>query len=290
MSEKVTFPGVVLIDNSSYCNLRCSMCDYKNISKYRTKQHMEWSLYTRIIDEIASRNPAARVWEIFFGDPFCCPDMPKRVSYAKERGLLDVVLNTNGLAMTPSKAKNLILSGLDAMYVGVDAVSPEVYNKIRVGGNLQRVVKNVIEYKNLLEKYGRGQKLFVQFVECEENMHETDMFVGFWKRLGVLVKIRPRVSWGGLIPAKNLKTAAMRTPCKWAMESVAICSDGRFALCAVDIHCQVPVGSYQKQGISEVWNGKLLEYRELHAAGRFDELPEFCKNCLDWQSANCEYY
>lgn len=290
MLNNLKFPSVVLIDNSNFCNLRCSMCDYKHIASYRKKQHMPWEIYTSVIDEISVNNPNARVWEIFFGDPFCCPDMPTRIKYAKDKGLTDVVLNTNGMAMTPDKAKDLILSGLDVMYVGVDAISTEVYEKIRIGGNLTRVIKHVRAYRDLLNMYGnRNQRLFVQFVACTENEHETNMFVKFWKNEGVLVKVRPRVSWGGLVEANNLQTTIPRSACNWAMESLAICSDGRYALCAIDIHCKVSVGSFPNKSISYVWNNDLKKYRDRHTAGNFLELPGFCKNCLDWQSARCEY-
>lgn len=284
------FPSVVLIDNSTFCNLRCSMCDYAHISSYRKKQHMPWSMYAGIIDEVAANRPDARVWEIFFGDPFCCPDIVERVVYAKDHGLTDVVLNTNGMAMYPTKAKELILAGLDAMYVGVDAISPEVYKKIRIGGNLPKVIRNVLAYRDLLGKHGTAkQKLFVQFVECTDNEHETDMFINFWKKEGVSVKVRPRVSWGGLIPATNLKKDAARSACNWAMNSLVVCSDGRYALCAVDIHCQVSVGSFPGKSIKSVWNNELKKYRDMHTPGSFSNLPEFCRNCLDWQSARCEY-
>lgn len=284
------FPSVILLDNSSYCNLRCSMCDYKNIAKYRARQHMSMYMYAGIIDEIADKRPSARVWEIFFGDPFCSPDMPERIEYAKQAGLTDVVLNTNGLAMRPDRAEQLIEAGLDAMYVGVDAVSQEVYSKIRVGGNLERVTSNVLAYRDLLNKKGNGsQKLFVQFVECSENEHEVDAFTKFWKDAGVLVKVRPRVSWAGLIQADNLKKDIPRTPCGWAMNSLVICADGRYALCAVDIHCQVTCGNFEEQNIEEVWNTTLRQYRDMHTEGNFSKLPAFCRDCLDWQSARCEY-
>ena len=44
------------------------MCDHINMK--RTKKIMDFDLYTKLISEIAKKNPNARVWEIFFGDPF----------------------------------------------------------------------------------------------------------------------------------------------------------------------------------------------------------------------------
>jgi radical SAM protein with 4Fe4S-binding SPASM domain len=292
-TESPGFPEVILIDNFSGCNLRCSICDHKNIKKYRRIMKMDLSLYKKIIDEIACSNPNARVWEIFFGDPFLCNDMPQRIKYAKDQGLKDVVLNTNGALMSAEKSKALIDAGLDAMYVGIDAIKEETYNKIRVGGNYQKVVKNILTYRDLLLKHSnKNQKLFVQFVVTEFNEEEVDSFKNYWSSERVGVKIRPKVTWGGLTTADNLlpNEAVIRKPCYWIMRTINICADGNVTYCTCDIHCQIKTGNIVFQTIKEVWSGKLKEYRDLHAQNKFGELPEMCKNCSDWQSAYADFY
>jgi len=290
--EAVDFPAVILIDNCSACNLRCSMCDHKSIRKYRKIQIMDFEIYKRLIDEIAQDRPDARVWEIFFGDPFLCRGMPERIAYAKQAGLLDVVLNTNGVLMTPDKAKAVILAGLDSMYVGIDAATDETYNKIRIGGDFEKAVQNALSYRDLLEKYGNGkQRLFVQFVVSDINEHEVNVFRAFWVDQGVTVKIRPKVSWAGLVKANNLRSNAEvdRKQCYWLMRTMSICADGRVALCAVDLHCRVPCGDVREKSLKELWQGRLKELRAMHNESRWNELPEICRNCMDWQSGYAEF-
>ncbi len=291
ISEAVRFPEVILIDNCNACNLRCSMCDHRNMKRYRRIQIMEMGLYKRLIDEIAAENPGARVWEIFFGEPFICRDMPKRVRYAKEKGLKDVVLNSNGVLMTRERAKAIIQAGLDTMYVGIDAATEGTYNKIRVGGKFSRAVENVLQYRDLLVRYGNGQqKLFVQFVVSDINESEVKDFERFWIEKGVNVKIRPKVSWAGLVDATNLQEndQVARKPCYWLMQTINICADGQVAFCSVDVHCRVKCGNVNSQSIKEVWQGKLKEYRRMHREGKFDHLPQMCRGCSDWQSAYAE--
>jgi pyruvate-formate lyase-activating enzyme len=291
--EAENFPEVILIDNCNCCNLRCSMCDHKNMIKYRRFQILNFNLYKKVIDEIAQENPDARVWEIFFGDPFLCPDMAKRIEYAKRKGLKDVVLNTNGVLMTSNKAKALIEAGLDAMYVGVDAATEETYNKIRIGGDFKKVINNVLSYKRLLKIYGKSnQKLLVQFVVSDDNKDELEDFKKFWDKENINAKIRPKISWAGLIEAKNLwaNQEVGRKPCYWLMRTINICANGEVALCSVDLHCQVKCGSVLDYSIRELWSGKLKEYRQMHKDGRFDELPKLCRECRDWQSAYAEFF
>ncbi len=294
VTESKYFPQVVLIDNTNACNLRCSMCDHKNMEQYRKVQVMDVKLYKTIIDEIAKENPDARVWQIFFGDPFLCKDMADRIRYAKDKGLTDVVLNTNGQLMTRERTLPLIEAGLDAMYVGIDAANAETYEQIRVGGKFETAVSNVLVYRDLLREVGQdGQKLYVQFVVSDINQDQVEDFKEFWNKEGVVVKIRPKVSWAGLVDASNLQpnTIITRRPCYWLMRTINICSDGRVAFCSVDVHCRVPCGNVYEQSIKELWqNGLLKEYRRMHLENRFEELPEMCRNCPDWQSGYAEFH
>lgn len=286
------FPQAVLIDNCNYCNLRCSMCDHKNMTKYRPYGVMDWKLYCKIVDEIALENPHIRVWEIFFGEPFICKDIAERVKYAKDRGLTDVVTNTNGVLMTDERARKIITAGLDAIYVGIDAFSKEVYDQIRVGGNFAKVVANVLNYKKLLGEIGKpNQQIFVQFVKGEINEHEAESFRIFWTESGINVKIRPRISWIGAIDAPNLwdNGEVQRKPCYWLMRTLNICVDGTVALCAADLSRRVNCGDVNSQSLKEVWAGVLKQYRDAQAAGKYGDLPQVCQDCRDWQSAYAEF-
>lgn len=293
ITEAVEFPKVVLLDNISACNLNCSMCDHHNIRKYRKIERMPMEIYKKIIDEIAVENPEARIWEIFFGEPFLCKDMPERIRYAKDKGCKDVVLNTNGVLMTADKAEQYIVSGLDAIYVGIDAFKPETYNRIRIGGDYYKVVENVLAYRDLLKRFGLdSQKLFVQYVVSEVNEDEVEGFQKFWTQQGINVKIRPKISWAGLVEANNLNKSDLvqRKPCYWLMQTINVCADGRVALCSVDLHCRVACGNVKERTIKDLWqNGLLKEYRKMHLTGKFDLLPVMCKECLDWQSAYADY-
>lgn len=290
--EASGFPAVVLIDNCNACNLRCSMCDHPNMTKHRQVQIMDMRLYRKIIDEIALENPSARVWQIFFGDPFMCRDMPERIRYAKGKGLTDVVLNTNGVLMKPEKARAVIDAGLDSMYVGIDAADAATYEKIRVGGKYETAVANVLAYRDILREIGRpDQKLFVQFVVSDINEDQVEAFKAFWTSEGVNVKIRPKVSWAGLVSADNLQDNEQvgRRPCYWLMRTINICADGRVALCSVDVHCRVPCGDANTKSIKELWVSQLQKYRCMHNEGRFAELPPMCRDCRDWQSGYADF-
>lgn len=286
--EKNIFPSVVLIDTISYCNLRCSMCPHKEMS--RKPGIMSWELYKKIIDEIALEKPDARVWITFFGEGLMLRDLDEKIKYAKDKGLKDVVLNTNGNLLNERWAERLIRAGLDAIYIGIDAFTEEVYSKLRVRGNLQKVISGALAYKNVLDKIGKPeQKIYVQFVEMDENSEELEKFVEFWNSKGILVKVRPKVSWAGKVEAPNLKDFEFRLPCNWAMNSISISDQGKVCMCAVDLNCQVEFGDVSNDSIKNIWNTSLKEFRIAHLNGEWEKLPKMCYECKDWQSSYAVY-
>lgn len=214
------------------------------------------------------------------------------ITYAKSKGLTDVVLNSNANLLDHGAAKGLIQSGLDAIYIGIDAFKPETYAKIRVGGNYEKAVQNTIHLIEL-KKMTNSEKpeVFVQFVEMDDNSKEKEGFIDFWKRQGAIAKIRPKVSWAGMIDAPNLVLDNKdRWPCYWAMQTMSITDTGKVVTCAVDLDAKYVAGDVNKQSLKEVWSGKLKKLRQFHVSKEFRALPENCRNCKDWQSARADYY
>lgn len=287
------FPRVVLIDTVSFCNLQCSMCVHKEMT--RKKGIMPWALFTRIIDEIAKTNRDVRVWMVFFGEALLLkrkkPSIFDMIAYAKGKGLTDVVLNSNATLMDEKAARGLIDSGLDAVYIGLDAFCEDTYSKVRVGGDYDKTVEQVIRLLHL-KKEMRSEKpeVFVQFVEMDINASEKEAFIDFWKKQGATVKIRPKVSWAGLIEAPNLTLGDEdRWPCYWAMQTLSITDTGKVVTCAVDLDARHVAGDVNVQSLKEIWNSSLKELRFLHRSRSFNHLPDPCRNCKDWQSARADY-
>ncbi len=289
ISDAGEFPKVVLIDTTNYCNLRCSMCGHRVMT--REKGKMEINLSRKIIDEIAEIDKTTRVWMVFFGEALILRKrLYEMVSYAKKRGLKDVVLNSNGTLLDEKAALGLIESGLDAIYVGIDAFCPQTYNKIRVGGDYEKVVENVKRMIRIEQEMGVSKPtLFVQFVEEEENEKEKEDFMDYWTKLGAIVKIRPKVTWAGTVESKNL-TSSKRYPCYWAMRTFNICWDGGVVLCSVDYDAKFVAGNVLNDSIKSIWLGPLKKMREFHVKGEYSSLPPFCRDCKDWQAARASFY
>lgn len=287
--EEMPFPKVILIDTISFCNLKCAMCPHKEMT--RKPGIMPWPLYIRIVDEIAEKQPDAQIWITFFGEGLMLKDLPDRIEYAKSKGLKNIILNTNGNLTSPQTSEKLIKAGLTGFYVGIDATRADTYESIRVGGSLDKVVQGVLDYKTLLNQYGTpDQTVVVQFVEMENNRDQVDEFVEFWNGHGVKCKIRPMVSWAGKTTAPNLVDDYERLPCYWCMNTLQITDTGKIPLCTCDLNCEVELDSIADgKTLEEVWNTTHKRFRDTQRARQWDDLPELCRNCKDWQSGYAVY-
>ena len=278
------FPINVIVETSAYCNLRCPICP--NPFMERKKGNMSFDTFRKIANEVAER-PETTLWLALLGEPLINhSQLIKSIRYAKDKGLKDVRLNTNGLLLNEEISKNLVDAGLDYILISVDAYQQNTYEKIRVGGALWKLEKNILHLLSIKEKL----KVVTQFIVMDENESELELFKEFWLRSGAIVKVRPKLSWGNTIEAKNLNlTQADRTyPCPWLARTVSIQWTGRFAQCDFDFEGRYSPGDINKQSIKEVWEGEILKRRQKHIAGDFSH--PLCKECKDWQVGLAQYF
>jgi radical SAM protein with 4Fe4S-binding SPASM domain len=254
----------------------------------RKKGHMKWPLFTKIINEIAAENPQSRVWLVFFGEPLILkkttPSIFDMIRYCKQEGLANVVLNSNGNLLDIESSSKLLDAGLDELYIGIDAFSKDTYDKLRVGGNYNNTVQNILNFKNILKSRNlKHYSIQVQFVEMAINQHEKDPFVRFWTSKGISVKIRQKLTWAGLIQDDNNTPKQDRHQCYWAMDTISITDQGDVVTCAADPDARFIAGNLGDQSIREIWSGVLRDLRILHRENRWHELPHPCDKCMDWQ-------
>ncbi len=86
--------------------------------------------------------------QIIFIEPLLHPQFQEMLRYSKKKGLR-VDFNTNANSLTEEKAKAILESGLDKIVFSVDGVSAATYEKVRRGGNYDRVLRNIKRFTHL---------------------------------------------------------------------------------------------------------------------------------------------
>lgn len=289
--QEFPFPVDVIIETTGYCNLRCIMCPYSSVK--RPKGEMSFNTFKRIVDEIARENPATRIWLAIMGEPLMMKDrLIKMIVYAKKQGIVEVNVNTNAVFMTPDISQKLIAVKLDRVLASIDAATKSSYDKIRVGGDFDAVVRNVEELLRLKQKANAdAPEIVVQFIVMDENENEVEQFKDYWLKRDAVVKIRPKLGWGDVVQSSVLDITAKKTerfPCAWLTRTVSIHWDGTFAQCDADYEGIYSPGSLAKQTIKELWNTEIARRRNRHWHNDYDFEP--CKNCKDWLAGRSYFY
>jgi radical SAM protein with 4Fe4S-binding SPASM domain len=285
------FPKVVIFEIVAGCNLFCIMCPLPQMT--RPAGLMDLELYKRLGRQIAEEDPDTEVWATIMGEVFVHKEAVfDYLQYAKrEAGLNKVYLNTNLVLFREEFIDRLEESGLDKMTVGLDGATQATYDKIRVGGDYQQVLKNIDVLLNA-KSQGRLQNLEVilQFIVQDENAHEEELFKEKWIGSGATVKIRQKLGWGTGVEANNLAISNddRTVPCPWLMRTMSIHWTGKVAQCDAEWNGERYVGDLNVHTIKEVWMDQLLGKRQRHLNNDFDFEP--CRDCKDWQCGRSEFY
>lgn len=277
------FPPQVIIETTAACNLRCAHCGHGTMR--RAKGHMSMPLYKRIVDEIAETAPHTEVWPTFYGEAFLLDyRLFYMLRYARQRGLTNLVLNTNGTRITEEVAEWILDSGLRVIMFSLDGFTSPTFEAIRCGADRDSVFANI---ERLLAKKARHRGptplVEVQYSMMDGNEHEVDMFKEYWLSRGTDVKIREKMTWAGRVDAPNLNAQLARVACSWAVRTCAIHWNGDMVACAVDYEGQFVAGNVRSSTIADLWQGQHRRLETLHLQHAFDELPSPCRTCLDWQ-------
>jgi len=288
------FPPQIIIESTSVCNQKCIHCNHRIME--RVKQHMDVNLFKKIVDEIAEVAPDTEVWPTFYGEATTRREtLYELLRYARDKGLSNLVLNSNGVLLEREDWIDQILtSGLRRFILSLDGFTAETFNKIRVGGDKDKIYKAV---EKLLK---RKQELKLEFpvIQCQfsimqENQHEVEQFKEYWEARGAEVKTRNMLSWtnSGDVVANNLDyETEFRIACPWAMNTMAIHENGNVVTCAVDYEGKTVIGNVKDMSLQELWQKHYNKVRQPHLENRWQDIPEICKSCPDWQAVGAEYH
>lgn len=287
------FPLNIAVEVTNNCNLNCIMCNNDKLT--RKRGFMEGKTYRRIIDEVAYENPHTRIWLDFYGEAMLAGyKLFWMIDYAKKKGCTNICINTNGTLMKEEYADMLLDSGVDYISLDCDGFSKEVYESIRKKGDRDKFFKNV-EYL-LEEKKKRNSPVLidVKVIDMDENHHEIDQIVEYWKNKGAYVAVRRRSEWVNTGEERKGEGGGSgwdgRIACGYAVGIAAITWDGILAGCAWDYDLSVPCGNIFDYTIKELWKKRNEEFVKPHFEHKWAYLPKLCIECDNWKHVGEERF
>lgn len=268
------------------CNFACAHCGFQ--SSFRGTEgnrpvHMPPELFTSIVDEYREleQQEQKMVSLAAGGEPLLHPSFIELCDYVNQCDV-GFGFDTNASLLTPDVSQDLLsMRNFKRIVFSVDSLEPETYAAIRVGGTLEKVRQNVLDFLRLAKWAGREDiHTRVNFVEQFGNQHEVDDFIRYWtlhvsqvnviqQRLGTRV---PRPHW---LPEK-------RMVCGFLYNHMRILTDGTVVVCCVDDTYESVIASVASSGLTDIWRGP--EYESLRARQRAGDFstPAICRDCNCW--------
>jgi len=231
-----------------------------------------------IIKEFAIKGGSS-IKIVYRGEAMLYKYLIEVIEYAKERGIIEVILNTNGSLLNKKNSLELLNSGLDLLVFSVDSYKLEIYEKIRVRGKFSNVVKNVRRIYNLKKKLGKEKPLIrIQCINQELNKEEikTKKFHEFWNKISDEIRISYHC-----VNLSNNRDIGL-TPnffCESVYQRMTVRADGVIALCCGNDLDNKILGSFPLDSLQSVWTGdKFKEIRKLMSEGKSHLIPP-CNVC-----------
>lgn len=291
------FPLSIEIEATYYCNLKCPYCPRFVNPGQRTDKHMSEDLWKKILDE-CEENKLPSILMDHEAESLMNPRIFDMISEAKEAGIMDIWLHSNANLLKSEWAEKLIDNGLTKINFSIDASTPETYEKLRVGGDFEKVKKNIKEFLRLKNhKKAHYLRVRVSFCEQEENMNEKKSFYSTWKdEEGInLITFQDCIDFSGFEkPDEELQLDEESLEKKYASDEPFHCSQPwEMPIIEAEgnvIPCGQPVREHNKDfilgnilegdTIKSCWNGeKMTALRELHDRGEWYKNP-MCRVCV----------
>lgn len=294
------FPRGIQLQTINACNAACQMCPYPLYKDVFPRGRMDDALFEKLTDEIASRKEVHTFVPMLQNEPFLDKKLFDKIAAFKRKanGRISVELVTNGAFLTEENIARIRESRLDVLDISLDALSREVYEKVRIGLDYDKVLAGV---ERVVNADLPNTSILVRLIRLKDNEHEVSGFIRHWRERGVPVFIYTANNRNGALdkfdrdlrlPEPDLPLRyrigrrAMRAymgHCPVPFSTTNILHNGDMLLCVHDWGRKEIIGNLRDTTIAELWNGpRMREIRALLSKRRYEEVPA-CRDCSIWR-------
>ncbi len=283
-------PPILMLESSSFCNLRCEKCAHK--TSPRKRGNMDTALALELIGQ-AGEMGIKRVCLSMLGEPLMHPDLDKMAARAAELGLKPYLV-TNAQLLTPELGSRLIESGLDQMVVSVDGWDGPSYESRQAGARMDRLMENLEAFKAARGEAKRPLLASVTVLDAGSRAR-LDEVRGLLAPVFDDLRLMPLTDFGTpggevdprLLPGvKSWKRAACGNP----FSVLSVGWDGRVTACCNDHHFLLEYGDATRRPLADIWmDDRIKEIRRKHLEGNLAGVP-LCEKCTyDWANSVAFY-
>tara|TARA_R110002074_G_scaffold262734_1_gene434853 strand:+ start:731 stop:1879 length:1149 start_codon:yes stop_codon:yes gene_type:complete len=253
-----SFPAYLLIEPVSACNLRCVMCFQidKSFTKKPYMGVMSLELFKKIIDEAVAGGTRA-ITMASRGEPTLNRDLPKMLEYTKDK-FFEVKINTNGTRLTEELCHTILGTGVTELVFSIDAEHKDLYERIRVRGKFDTVIKNIKMFNEIRQASYPDSDIVTTasgvFFHEEQDIEKYTNF--FTKIVDQVAAVAMENRWDTYANELHPEETA---PCEYLWQRMYVWFDGKCNPCDVDYKSYLKVGDVNKRSIKDIWNGELYK-------------------------------
>ncbi|EPA05316.1 radical SAM/SPASM domain-containing protein [Candidatus Nitrosarchaeum limnium] len=259
-------PYHYVIEPTNICNLHCPLCSTGINAETRSKGTLTLEKFKILIDQI--KDVALELYLQNWGESTLVKLLPDMIKYASDNKIF-VNLSTNfSIDYSNEYLENLLKSGLGKLVIDVDGTTQEIFEKYRIGGKLETVLKNIrtaVKFKK--ENNLKFPIIASKMLVMKHNEHQIDDFKKLSKELDVdeielnNIQINPNTAKSWLPNNPEYRYASYdksRTvePCHWPWSGFVVNWSGDIAPCCIVDDSDSDFGNIFEEGLEKIWNNE----------------------------------
>lgn len=237
------FFEVINIEINTACNRKCSYCPnyFYNKKSIKNNKLMKFSLFKKLIDELATIDFRGEIAPHFYGEPLLNKNLIKFIRYAKKKiPKTRIIITSNGDFLDIKKYKELVSAGVDGFVV------------TQHSENMNENIKLLFAYF----KKHPSKKVKFHYEHFEED--------------------RPLFNRGGLVKPKVVCYVPI---CSYPENPLVIDYSGNVLLCCNDYFGQIKLGNIKNQSLLKIWRSR--EYKKLRKQLKNKKyIYSICRKCV----------
>lgn len=263
------FPLNIDIEVSSRCQILCKHCFRKQMD-IGENDFMPLEMYKKIVSECGQHGLFTLKFSMR-GEPLIHPDIVEMVRFAKEKGVKEVWINTNGGPITEELAHGLISSGVDWITMSFDGLG-ENYEIIRKPLKYEESLNKLKILRKKRDELKANTLLNVQAI-WSSIKDDPEGYINLMKSIVDRVAYNPDMNFKDfiLIPEENYV-------CPRLWQRICITSRGYYLKCPSDFKGEEKLGHVDEYSVKEAWDKLQGEQRKNHLKGRRID-SEVCRKC-----------
>ena len=253
------YPPYILIEPVSTCNLRCPFC-FQTDKTFTRKPFMgviDFDFFKNIVDQADSLETGA-VTIASRGEPTMHKKFIDMLEYLdKKENIFEIKINTNGTFLKDDICHALFKYNVTQIVISSDHYIKEDYERLRLGSNFEKVVKNVDQLYEIRNKFYPDSitEIRISGIDNERNL-DREKFKNFWiKRSDHVTAGYPLERWDTY---NNKPHNKINDACENLWDRMYVWFDGKVNPCDADYKSYLSYGSAKEYSLKELWNNKII--------------------------------